>query len=78
MNTTLNKLTEIFRTTFELPADADVANLRQVNVANWDSLAHVCLVSALENEFGTTIDAGDALRITSFSAAQSLLRERGL
>lgn len=78
MNGTPNKLAEIFRTTFDLPPDAEVVNLRQVSVAKWDSLAHVCLVSALENEFGTTIDAADALRITSFAAAQRLLHERGL
>lgn len=73
-----DKLEKIFRAVFELPENANVATLRQVNAPNWDSLAHVSLVTAIESEFDTTIDAADALRITSFQAAQLVLEERGL
>jgi len=71
-------LEQIFRAVFEMPDGADVSNLRQVNAPKWDSLAHVSLIAAIESEFGTTIDAADALRITSFRAAQAVLDERGL
>jgi acyl carrier protein len=73
-----DKLERIFRAVFELPENANVVNLRQVNAPNWDSLAHVSLVAAIESEFDTTIDAADALRITSFQAALLVLEERGL
>lgn len=72
------KLIEIFRAALELPPDVDVTNLQQIDAPSWDSLAHISLVSAIESEFGTTIDASDALRITSFAAAQRIVDERGL
>ncbi|MBA3557890.1 MAG: acyl carrier protein [Gemmatimonadaceae bacterium] len=49
-----------------------------MNEPNWDSLAHVSLVAAIESEFGITLDAADELRMTSFQATQLLLEEKGL
>ena len=52
--------------------------MRQINQKNWDSLAHVSLVTAIESEFEVTLDAADALRMTSYQATQLLLEEKGL
>jgi acyl carrier protein len=49
-----------------------------VNQRNWDSLAHVSLVAAIESEFNMTLDAADALRMTSYRATELLLEEKGL
>ena len=79
MSATANgKLIEIFRLVLELPPNTDVTSLEQIDAPSWDSLAHISLVSAMESEFGTTIDASDALNITSFAAAQRIVDERGL
>lgn len=72
------KLQDIFHAVFELPPGADATRVRQITQKNWDSLAHVSLVAAIESEFDLTIDAADALRMTSFQATQLLLEERGL
>ena len=72
------RLQDIFRAVFELPPTADVTRVRQISERKWDSLAHVSLVAAIESEFGITIDAADALRMTSYQATQLLLEERGL
>ena len=72
------KLEEIFRAILELPATADVTGVRQGSGHNWDSLAHVSLIAAIESEFNTTIDAADALSITSYQATTTLLDQRGL
>lgn len=37
-------------------------------VENWDSLRHVNLIMALEQEFGVTMDTEDAIEMTSFTA----------
>jgi acyl carrier protein len=71
-----DKLQEIFRAVFQLGPDRDVAEVRQVSEKNWDSLAHVTLVSALESEFGVTIDTGDALDMTSYEATRLILEEK--
>ena len=70
------RLQEIFLAVFELPAGADVTPLRQLSTPTWDSLAHVSLVTAIESEFGISLDAADQLRMTSYAATVVLLEER--
>ncbi|MEJ7810379.1 MAG: acyl carrier protein [Gemmatimonadaceae bacterium] len=77
-STTTDKLQDIFRAVFELPPAADVTRVRQISERKWDSLAHVSLVAAIESEFGITLDAADALRMTSYGATALLLEEKGL
>ena len=71
------KLQAIFRLVFQLAPSADVAGVRQLTEANWDSLAHVSLVAALENEFNISIDTSEALQLTSYRAAELLLEQKG-
>jgi acyl carrier protein len=75
---TSERLQEIFHAVFELPPNVDVTNLDQSNSPRWDSLDHVSLVTAIESEFGTSLDATDQLRMTSYSAIAQVLEERGL
>ncbi len=70
------KLSEVFRLVLELPDEADVSKVRRINERRWDSLAHVTLTTALEGEFGVTLDAKDIERLTSYQATLLLLRER--
>jgi acyl carrier protein len=79
MNTqTSDRLRDIFRAVFALSRDIDVTNLDQTNSPRWDSLDHVSLVTAIESEFGISLDASDQLRMTSYLATAILLEERGL
>jgi acyl carrier protein len=70
------KLAEIFRVVFDLPPDANVEDVRQINTQKWDSMAHMSLVSAVESEFNISIDAADALQMTSFQATELLLESK--
>ena len=72
------KLQDIFRAVFNVPQTRDVSQVQQDTERKWDSLAHVTLVAAIENEFNVTIDAADALRMTSYGATRLLLEEIGL
>jgi acyl carrier protein len=71
------KLKQIFRLIFELDDDADPSGLRRITEARWDSLANVTLVTALESEFGVTLDAQDIERLSSYQATAILLAEKG-
>jgi len=77
-NLTSPKLEDVFRSVFNLSSNADVTMLAQEDVPEWDSLAHVSLILALESEFGVQIDSVDSLDITSFDAAARYLTEHGL
>jgi len=73
---TADRLQDVFRAVFEMPDGADVTHLRQLNMPRWDSLAHVSLVTAIEREFGLTLEATDQLRMTSYAATAALLAEK--
>lgn len=72
------KLAEIFRIVLDLGADYDVLSARRLAESNWDSLAHVSIVSAIESEFGLNLESGDMERMSSFAATRLLLEEKGL
>lgn len=74
----LSTLEEIFRLVFELPDAVDPRGVEQSSEERWDSASHVSLVVALESEFDVEIDPGEALRLTSFQEACSVLEEKGV
>jgi len=67
------RLREIFREVFNLGDGVDPSTCRQNETPQWDSLAHVSMVAALESEYGITVDTGDALELTSFDAVRRYL-----
>lgn len=72
------RLQDIFRAVFELPPGSVVTGVRQLSTPGWDSLAHVGLVTAIESEFGLTLDGADQLQMTSYATTFLLLEGRGL
>jgi acyl carrier protein len=46
-------------------------------VPSWDSLAHLNLVVALEQEFGVALSPDDVLEMMSMKLITLILRERG-
>lgn len=72
------RLQDIFRVVFGVPASFDVTKLDHSTAPRWDSLDHVSLVAAIESEFGVSLDAADQLRMASYEATALLLEEKGL
>jgi acyl carrier protein len=72
------RLQAIFRGVFSLSDEANVARCRQVTMPEWDSLAHVSLVAAIESEFGLSIDTADSIGLTSYESARLYLEELGV
>lgn len=71
------KLEQIFRAVFELPADAAVTQLRQADFPKWDSMGHVLLMAAVENEFGIQLEVDTMVSLTSFESVESYLEQSG-
>jgi acyl carrier protein len=69
------RLEAIFRAVLALDPAVKVGAVRRGEIESWDSLAHVMLVAAVENEFGIAIDLGASLHLDSFDAALTLVRE---
>jgi acyl carrier protein len=69
-------LSDIFRAVFNLAEDADVSGIAQDSWIEWDSLATVTLLSAIESEFEIEIDPADALELSSFTQVLTYVNRR--
>jgi len=73
-----DKLIEIFQVVLDADANSDISATRRISHPQWDSLAHVSLVAAIESEFGLALDGAEMERMSSFAATQLMLEEKGL
>lgn len=72
------RINNILKRVFDLP-DAEVAkDLRRTDVAKWDSLTHMDLVTSLEREFNVNLDIDDIITIDSFGKVRSILKAKGV
>jgi acyl carrier protein len=69
------RLRKIFGQLFPVDPAALVDSDRRGELPGWDSLGHLDLVTALENEFQVSIDAERALEIETFGEARQVLTE---
>jgi acyl carrier protein len=74
----LDQLREAIAITLSLDPAEVTETTRQEETGNWDSLAHVNLMVALEETFGVQLEPEDFPRLTSVSAILTYLRERGI
>jgi len=76
MTTTIeNKLKEIIATVFEIDAEKINTDFAAKNVEKWDSMNHMNLIVAVEEEFDMEIDEDDILDLMSFKAFAEYLNK---
>lgn len=73
----LDRLRAVFRTSLNLPSGTYVDALEYRGVPQWDSLAHMALVAAIEDEFSVMIDTDEMIDMSSFEKAALLLEKHG-
>jgi acyl carrier protein len=76
--TSLHRLREAFRFSLDLPPDAEVDGLHYQDNDKWDSLAHMSLVAAIEDEFSVMIETDDVINMSSFHEAMRILGKYGV
>jgi acyl carrier protein len=74
----IDRLRRVFRSSLELADDFDVDGLTYRGIESWDSLAHMSLVAAMEDEFGVMIDTEDVIDMSSFDKAREILGKQGV
>ena len=69
------RLARIFQLQFgvSVPSDGDIAADTD---GAWDSLAHINLILAVEQEFGVVLSPEEAGRATSFRAMRALVESK--
>ncbi|GGO74306.1 acyl carrier protein [Nonomuraea cavernae] len=74
----LDRLRDVFRAALSLPEGTDVDGLEYRAIPQWDSLAHMALVAAMEDEFAVMIDTDEMIDMSSFAHAARLLEKHGV
>lgn len=71
-------LQDVFREVFELDDDIVVETLEYRGIEQWDSVAHMQLVAAIEDEYDIMLDTDDVVAMSSFKEAVRILGKLGV
>ena len=69
------KVREIMSSVLDIPEAVITDNTTPENTKNWDSLAHINLVVALEEQFGVTFGEDHITNLISISAICNIIKE---
>lgn len=75
MSDTLDKFKKTVAEALEISEDQVVDTLEYNSIKQWDSLAHMQLVAALEDSFDVMLDTDDIIGMSSIAIAKDTLRK---
>ncbi|GAB3356370.1 acyl carrier protein [Amycolatopsis echigonensis] len=70
-----DKLKEVFIDALQLDDGVDVENLKYRDIEAWDSVGHMALVAAIEDEFDVEFDTDQVIDMSSFKVAVDMVKE---
>lgn len=70
----LEKYNEIFMSRLRVSPD-QIDNVTYHSVSGWDSIGHMSLIAALEEEFNVSFEPEDILSFTSYENGKNILRK---
>lgn len=68
-----DKLRAIFIESLKINASDVVDGLRYSEIPQWDSVAHMALIAAIEEGFDIMLDAEDVIEMSSFLKAKDIV-----
>ncbi len=71
-------LANVFTTALAIAPDRVVDALAYNAIAEWDSTAHMLLVSELEGAFNVMLDTDDIIDLSSVAKAKEILSKHGV
>lgn len=75
--TTTDRVVLAFAQVLGIPAEQITDDLRYASIPQWDSIAHMSVISALEEQFGVMIDMDDVIDMNSVGKAREILGKYG-
>jgi acyl carrier protein len=72
-----DKLRDVFVEALGLDASVDVENLKYREIEEWDSVGHMALVAAIEDEFDVEFATDQVIDMSSFKVAADMLEGFG-
>lgn len=73
-----SKLRGAFVEALGIPADTKLEELTYRGIKQWDSVAHMQLVAAIEAAFDLMLETDDVLGMSSYGKAQEIVRKHGV
>jgi acyl carrier protein len=73
-----SKLRAAFCEALGLPADSEFAGLTYRGIKQWDSVAHMQLIAAIEATFDLMLETDDVIGMSSYGKAQEIVRKHGV
>jgi acyl carrier protein len=73
-----HKLVQAFVTALAIPPAAVVDTLSYDSIPQWDSVAHMALVTELESVFDVMLDTDEILAMSSVAISRDILAKHGI
>jgi acyl carrier protein len=73
-----SRMIKCFEQALGVPPDQVTDSLAYNSIKQWDSVAHMALVAALETEFDIMLDTDDILAMSSVAVARQILQKYGV
>jgi acyl carrier protein len=73
-----SRLSSCFAQTLGIPVETVTDALAYNSIKQWDSVAHMALVAAIENEFNVMLDTDEIIGLNSVAVAREILRGKGV
>jgi acyl carrier protein len=65
----------VFMECLGIPSDIVIDELEYASIPQWDSVAHMSLIIALEDEFDIMIETDDVIDMSSFKMAVEIVNK---
>jgi acyl carrier protein len=70
-----SKIKQVMSAVFEIPVESITEDASTDNIENWDSLRHLNLILALEEEFGVSIPDEEVGNLVNFKLIELVLND---
>lgn len=70
-----DQLRTVFVDALQLDDDVDVENLKYRDIEAWDSVGHMALVAAIEDEFDVQFETDQVIDMSSFKVAVDMVTD---
>ena len=67
------KLRQVFAEALEINESQVTNDLTYNTIPEWDSIAHMALITEIDDQFDTMLDTDDVLDMSSFAKAKEIL-----
>ena len=75
MSTNKKKLIKLFATSLNISENIVNENLKYNEIEEWDSIGHMSLMSAIEDEFKISLETDDIIDFSSFKKGTEILQK---